>query len=108
MDFDLLIPITLFICIAYAVKALAESYTLRRLLQSHGSEDLLRELLEAHHKRRRQSALHWGCVSIPLAMGFGLVDLTGITQVTPGAIALILGSVGLGNLAYFFIEKRAR
>lgn len=108
MDLDLLIPITLFICIAYAIKATVDAYTRRRIIESRGSEELVRSLLDGETVRRRQSSLHWGSVLLALAVGFGLVELVGVTHVTPGAIALLLGATGLGNLAYYLLERRLR
>ena len=108
MNFDLLIPITLFVCIAYSVKAVVDAYARRRIIESRGSEELVRSLLEGEAARRRQASLHWGCVLVALAAGFGLVEAIGADRVTPGAIALLLGATGLGNLAYYVLERRAR
>lgn len=106
MDFDLLIPITLFICIAYAIKVTVDAYTRRRIIESRGSEELVRSLLEGETTRRRQASLHWGSVLLALAIGFGLVELIGATRVTPGVIALLLGATGLGNVGYYLLERR--
>lgn len=105
MKFDLLIPITLFICIAYTIKVTVDAYTRRRIIQSHGSEELVRSLLEGEARRRRQASLHWGSVLVALAVGFGFVELIGATEVTPGVVALLLGATGLGNLAYYLLER---
>lgn len=108
MDFDLLIPITLFVCVAYAIKATVDAYTRRRIIESRGSEELVRSLLEGEARRRRQASLHWGCVLVALAIGFGLVELVGADHVTPGVIALLLGATGAGNLGYYLLERRAK
>lgn len=108
MNFDLLIPITLFACIAYSIKAVVDAYTRRRIIESRGSEELVRSLLEGEATRRRQSSLHWGCVLVALAVGFGLVELLGTERVTPATIALLLGATGLGNLAYYILERRLK
>ncbi len=62
MDFALLIPITMFVCIAYSVKVVVDAYTRRRIVESRGSEDMVRSLLEGEAARRRHASLHWGCV----------------------------------------------
>lgn len=108
MDFDLLIPIALFTCIAYAIKAVVDAYTRRRIIEARGSEELVRSLLEGEATRRRLTSLHWGSVLLALAIGFGLVELIGADGVTPGVIALLLGATGLGNLAYYVLERRLR
>lgn len=108
MNFDLLMPITLFVCIAYCVKAVVDAYTRRRIIESRGSEELVRSLLDGEATRRRQASLHWGCVLVALAAGFGFVELLDVDRVTPGAIALLLGATGLGNLAYYLLERRLK
>jgi hypothetical protein len=32
----------------------------------------------------------------------------GITEVTPGAIGLLLGATGVGNLVYYLLQRRIR
>lgn len=108
MNFEILIPITMFAAIAYAIKVTVDAYTRRRIIEARGSEDLVRTLLEGEGLRRRQSSLQWGSVLVALAIGFGLVELLGVRDVTPGVVALLLGATGLGNLAYYLLERRAR
>ncbi|MFT4197926.1 MAG: hypothetical protein QM601_08460 [Pseudoxanthomonas sp.] len=108
MDLGIFIPITLFVCIAYSIKAVVDAYTRRRIIESRGSEELVRSLLEGEAARRRQASLHWGCVLVLLALGFGLVELSGVDRVTPGGAALLLGATGLGNLAYYLLERRLK
>ena len=105
MDYALLIPITLFLCIAYSVKVIVDAQTRRRIVESRGSEELVRSLLEGEATRRRHASLHWGCVLVALAIGFGLVEAWGVDHVTPGVIALLVGTTGLGNLAFFLLER---
>lgn len=108
MNFDLLIPITLFICIAYAIKVVVDAYTRRRVIESSGSEELVRSLIDGEASRRRHASLHWGSVLVALAIGFGLIELIGWNEVTPGAIALLLGATGLGNLVYYVLERKLK
>lgn len=108
MNFDLLIPITLFVCVAWSIKTVVEAYARRRIIESRGSEELVRSLLEGESTRRRLASLHWGCVFVALAVGFGLVELLDTDRVTPGVIALLLGATGLGNLGYYLLERRLK
>ena len=41
-----------------------------------------------------------------LAIGFGLVEIGGWNDLTPGVLAILLGATGLGNLAYWFIARK--
>jgi hypothetical protein len=106
MNLPDLIPITLFICIAYSIKVVADTYMRRRIIQAHGTDALVRLLLESDITRRHQLSLHWGCVLSTLAAGFGLVELSGVDRVTPGTIALLLGATGLGNLGYYLLQSQ--
>lgn len=106
MNFDILIPISLFVAVAYAIKVTVEAYTRRRIIETRGSEELVRAMLDGEALRRRQSSLQWGSVLVALAVGFGLVELLGVRDVTPGTVAILLGATGVGNLAYWLLETR--
>ncbi len=108
MDLNILIPVALFASIAYAIKATVDGYTRRRIIEARGSEELVLSLLQGEAARRRRGSLHWGSVLLALALGFGLLELFGIRDVTPGAIAVLLGATGLGNLAYYVLERRLK
>jgi hypothetical protein len=47
MNFELLIPITLFACIAYSIKAVVDARVRKQLVSSNGAPDLVRSILEA-------------------------------------------------------------
>lgn len=106
MNFELLIPITLFICITYAIKAVVDARVRRQMVDSNGSQDLVRSMLEGEELRRRHGSLRWGVTLVALALGFGLVDVAGWQEITPGVIAVLLGATGLGNLAYYAIARK--
>ncbi len=106
--YQILIPITLFACIAYSIKTVVDAYTRRRIIETRGSEELVRSLLEGEANRRRLASLHWGCVLVALAVGFGLVEWIGGERVTPGIIAVLLGATGMGNLAFYLFERRLK
>ncbi len=102
----ILVPITLFICITYAIKAVVDAYLRRKMVESNGSQELLRSILEGEEVRRRHSSLRWGVVLVALAIGFALIEAFGWTEPTPGIFAVLLGATGLGNLAYYFAARR--
>ena len=105
MDFDLLIPITLFVCVTYAIKALLDARTRGKLIAANGSEELIRSLVQNEEQQRRHASVRWGVVLVCLAVGFALIDFFGWEEVTPGAIAVLLGATGVGNLASFAISR---
>jgi hypothetical protein len=105
MDFGMLVPITLFICITYTIKALLDSRTRAKLIASNGSEELIRSLVQNEEQQRRHASVRWGVVLVSLAVGFALIEFFGWDEVTPGAIAVLLGATGVGNLVSFYISR---
>lgn len=102
------IPMVLFACIAYAIKAVVDARVRRQMVESNGSQDLVRSILEGEELRRRHGSLRWGVVLVTLAIGFGLVQVSGWTEPNPGVFAVLLGAVGLGNLVYYFASRRLK
>jgi hypothetical protein len=106
MNLELLIPISLFVCITYAIKAVVDARVRQKMVDSNGSQDLVRSMLEGEELRRRHGSLRWGVTLVALAIGFALVDVAGWQEITPGVIAILLGATGLGNLAYYAIARK--
>ena len=106
MNLDVLVPIVLFVCITYAIKAIVDARMRRQMVESNGSQELVRSLLEGEEQRRRHGSLRWGVILLALAAGFGLVDAGGWQDLTPGVMAILLGATGLGNLGYWFIARK--
>ena len=57
-------------------------------------------------ERARTGSLRWGIVMVALALGFGLVEAGGWTEMGPGVIGILLGATGLGNLAFYAMARR--
>jgi hypothetical protein len=106
MNFDILIPITLFVCIAYAIKVVVDARVRKQMMASNGSEELVRSMVLAEEANRRNASLRWGITMVALALAFGLIQSNGWTDLTPGALALLVGATGLGNLVYFVLSRR--
>jgi hypothetical protein len=107
MDFELLIPIILILSITYAIKMFVDARTRRQLLASNGSEELLRSLVKTEEQKGRQASLRWGIVLTCLAVGFALIESFGWDEVTPGAIAVLLGATGVGNIVVYMIARNS-
>ena len=106
MDFEALIPITLFVCITYAIKAFVDARMRSKLLANNGaSEEMLRSLVQHEEQQRRHAAVRWGIVLVCLAVGFALIEYFGWDEVTPGAIAVLLGATGIGNLVSYSVSR---
>ena len=106
MQFEILIPIVLFLCITYAIKVVVDARVRRRFIESNGSDDLVRAMLAGEEQHRRHGSLRWGVTLVALAIGFGLVEIGGWNDLTPGVLAILLGATGLGNLAYWFLARK--
>jgi len=106
MNFGILIPISLFVCITYAIKVCVDAMVRRHMVNAGGSEELVNSLLRDEELRRRHSSLRWGIVLLSVALGFGLIQWFGWQDVTPGMVAVLAGATGLGNLASFAISRK--
>src|SRR5262245_18680827 len=105
MNCGMLIPITLFICITYAIKVLVDARTRSKLIAANGSEELIRSLVQNEEQQRRHASVRWGIVLVCLAVGFALIQFFGWDEVTPGAIAVLLGATGIGKRVSFYVSR---
>lgn len=108
MNLDVnLVPITLFVCITYTIKSLADARVRWKMLRGDtGSEELLRSMMQGEELRRRQASLRWGIVLLALAIGFGIIQMMGWNEVNAGVIALLIGTTGLGNVLSFVVARK--
>ncbi len=106
MDFALLVPVTLFICITYAIKAVMDARVRKQLVSSNGSPELVQSIMANDETNRRLSSLRWGITLVALAIAFGIVQGAGWTEINPGVFALLIGSLGLGNLAFYALSRK--
>ena len=106
MNFELLIPISLFAAIAFSIKAVVDARVRKQLVSSNGAPDLVRSILEGDETNRRLASLRWGITLVALALGFGIVEAAGWTEITPGVIAVLVGAIGIGNLASFAASRK--
>jgi len=106
MNFELLIPISLFIAIAYSIKAVVDARVRKQLVSSNGSPELVHNILQADELNRRLSSLRWGITMVALALAFGIVEAAGWSDITPGVIAVLVGAMGLGNLGFYALSRK--
>lgn len=98
-----MIPITLFICIAYAIHALADARARGRLVAPHVPEEVIRALADLEEARRRMAGLRWGICLVFLSIALAVLEAIGARDLTFGAAAALVGSAGVGQLvAYAF------
>ncbi|HZF30197.1 MAG TPA: hypothetical protein VE907_13850 [Gammaproteobacteria bacterium] len=88
-----------------AVKAVIDARVRTKLITSNPSDALVKALLVDQRMERRHSSLRWGLVLSFIAGGFVLVELLGWKDLRPGTIGILFGATGLGNLAFYVIER---
>ena len=107
MDIGELIPIVLFICIVWAIRIVVDARLRRQIIDSNGSQELIRSMIEGDEARRRHESLRRGIILVALAVGFAAVNASGGFDVfTPMSLAILLGATGIGNLAYYAVARR--
>ena len=105
-NLEFLIPITLFVCITYAIKAIVDARVRKQLVASNVSQELIQSIVQADELRRRHATLRWGTILIAMAVGFGLMETLNLRDITPGVIAILLGATGIGNLAAYYLTRK--
>ena len=75
---------------------------LKKFKRKYEKTGVLKEL------RRRQSSLRWGVILLALAIGFGLLEAFDWQDASPGLFAVLLGATGLGNLAAYYLARKAK
>ncbi|GLQ46903.1 hypothetical protein GCM10007862_19540 [Dyella lipolytica] len=109
MEHDL-VPLTLFVCITfgitYAIKLLVNARVRIKMLQACDSKELIESIVRGEDHLGRMASLRWGLVLLLEGLGFGAIQYSGWTTITPGAIAVLIGAFGLGSLIYFLIAQR--
>jgi hypothetical protein len=106
MDVHVVVPLALFACVTYALKAVLDAALRYRLLRAAVSSDVIRAVLEGEDHQRKAVALRWGILSLSLGLGFGLIALLGWKEVSAGVVAILAAAIGLGNLVLFAVIKR--
>ena len=106
MDFALLVPIVLFICITLIFKVIMDGRVRSKLAQSGASEDLVRTMLAADEQNRKVSSLKWGLVFVLVGVAFGLIDVLNLAADAPATFGIVIFAAGLGMLGFHALANR--
>jgi len=106
MDFALLIPIVLFICITLSIKYIVDARLRRRLAETHATEDLVKAMLVADERSRQMSAFKWGLVMVAVGGAFGLIDVLNLDGDEPGTWGILFAFAGAGLLGFHWLSSK--
>ncbi|MFC4820275.1 hypothetical protein [Dokdonella ginsengisoli] len=106
MEFELLIPIVLFLCITYCVKLVIDARLRSRMLKEGGSTELMRSMVQNEQQQRRQSSLRSGLILTAVAIGFGTIQAFGWNEINAGVVAVLAAATGLGNLVFYALTRK--
>jgi hypothetical protein len=108
MDFNFLIPITLFAIVGYIIKVISDNRLRQKLIDKGEIDENIKFLYSARTEQKGLSSLKWAFVLIGLglALFIGQIFHTYFTdEMTVGMMFLL---AGIGFLIYYFIEKNLR
>ena len=106
MDFALLVPIVLFICITLIFKFIMDGRVRSKLAQSGASEELVRAMLAADEQNRKVSSLKWGMVFVLVGVAFGMIDALNLAADAPATFGIVIFAAGLGMLGFHALANR--
>ena len=89
MQLEMFIPIVLFICIFLAIKVVVDARVRRRLVETNGSEELVKVMLAADEEARRGNALKWGLVSVAIGGAFFMQQMFKLDENDPATFGLL-------------------
>lgn len=102
---EILIPVSLFVCISYIIKVLSDNRVRNKLIEKGLIDENVQYLDLTRVQSQRLSALKWGLVLV----GLGIALLAG--QFFPPdirnemSVAGMLILAGIGFLSYYFIVR---
>jgi hypothetical protein len=105
-NLEVLIPITLFLCIAASIKFIVDARLRRRIAETNPSEELMKAMLQADEHARRTNALKWGLVLTVVGLAFGLIDGLGLDGGDPATFGLLIGAAGVAMLGFHALSRR--
>lgn len=108
MQLELFIPMVLFVCITVAIKAIVDARVRRRLVETNGSEELVKAMLAADEEARRGGALKWGLVSVAVGSAFFLQQMFKLDESDPATYGLLFIAAGAGLLVFHFVAGKTR
>ena len=105
MDAEFLIPISLFVVIAYIIKVISDNRVRNRLIEKGQVDETVKDLFDNNVKQRGLNSMKWGLVLIGLGLALFIGQLFPYDvqeEITIGGMFFL---AGVGFLIYYFIVK---
>ncbi|MFC0679609.1 hypothetical protein ACFFGH_17365 [Lysobacter korlensis] len=103
---QIIVPIVLFVCITYGFSVLVGAVVRILVIRDGASDALVASIVEGEARARRFGALQWGLNLVCLAIAFAVIELARLPAFSAGALALVLGALGVANLGHFALVRR--
>lgn len=108
MDFDFLIPITLFAVIAYIIKVISDNRLRHKLIEKGEIDENVKLIYSARMEQKGLSSLKWAFVLIGLGLALFIGQLFSAYFTEEMTVGMMFLLAGIGFLLYYFIEKNLR
>ena len=105
MDKSIIVPIGLFVSVVYTIKLLVDA-RMRYLFFKGDAPDTVEALYRGEERARRMGTLRWGLVLLSLSGGLAWAAAMDWAPLSLPSLALLLGSLGVGNLLSFAASWR--
>jgi hypothetical protein len=107
MDFDFLIPISVFVVIAYIVKVISDNRVRSRLIEKGALDENVKHLYWGKRSSSHQTSLKWGLVCIGVGLGLFIGQLFPHRVNDEMSIGFMFALAGVGLMIFYFIAKRS-
>jgi len=107
MDLDFLIPVSLFIVIAYIIKVISDNRVRNRLIEKGQIDETVKDLFNDNAMQRSLHSMKWGLVLIGLGLALFIGQLFPYDikeEITIGGMFFL---AGVGFLVFYFIAKKS-
>ena len=106
MDLEFLIPVSLFIVIAYIIKVISDNRVRNRLIEKGQLDKNMNDLFNNNVQQKSLHSMKWGLVLIGLGLALFIGQLFPYDikeEITIGGMFFL---AGVGFLIYYFIVKK--
>ena len=107
MDFEFLIPITIFAVIAYIVKVISDNRVRSRLIDKGALDENVKHLYWGKRPSSHQTSLKWGLILIGVGLGLFIGQLFPHRINEEMSAGLMFAFAGVGLMIFYFVAKKS-